>query len=314
MVAESKSEHTVGLIQEYKPSAYAETVWPTIEEAVSDTTFSVTQFEIISQLERTADPMFADFAASGKVSQRRDLREQEFQADQPDAHVRSTEAYEQISNDATHSEPEHGLESHGAHTAESFVQGVVEEIEPSEGGSEQAATDLRKQEFEAALSAARQEGYASGVAETRQEVDAVCAELRQGFNVLIDDFRAQSHELVQEHEQKAVELALQVARRMVGSVAETQREYVVAVIREAMQSVGGATIETIRISPQDFEFLVTQGAGEQLQVGAGATHVFTSDETVKSGCVIVTSSGEIDFDLDAAWSRLHAKVAEGPKA
>jgi flagellar assembly protein FliH len=314
MVAESKSEQSAGFIQAYKPSPYVETVWPTIEEVVSDTTFSITQFEVISQPVPPADPMFADFGSSETSSPPTGLATGELQSDQPDGNSPGDEVYEHLHDDAPQPEGGETLEPQDSEASEFVVQGVTEELEPSEGGDAPSAIDSRQQELEAALAAARQEGYACGVAETRQEVDALRAELQQSVGVLIEDLKVQAHELVQEHERKAVELALQVARRMLGSVVETQREYVISVIREAMRSVGSATIETIRISPRDFEFLVTQGAGEQLEEGGNTKHVFTSDETVKSGCVIVTSSGEIDFDLDAAWSRLHAKVAEGPKA
>jgi flagellar biosynthesis/type III secretory pathway protein FliH len=140
------------------------------------------------------------------------------------------------------------------------------------------------------------------------------AEIRQHFTGVIEDFKAQSQEMIQEYERKAVELALLVARRMVGTVVETQREYIISVIREAMQSAGTASIEAIRVSPQDFEFLANQGAGEQLKAGADYKTVFTSDETIKAGCIIITSSGEINFDLDKAWERLRTKVVEGPQS
>jgi len=304
MTAGSNPGSSTTSIEAYKPSEYAETSWPQIEVAPVESTFRPAQFEVIAQSVFTTDPMFAVFEPEGKVSTQEFTSAREFVSDPSDPaseFAQELQGADQPTEDTAASADE---------VDQTFVQAVTEELEPSEAPNSGAAAQAAHDD---AIAAAREEGYALGVATTRQEVDGVCVEMREQFSGLVEDFKAQSQEMLMEYERKAVELALHVARRMVGTVVETQREYVVSVVREAMQSVGSATIETIRVSPRDFDFL-NQGAGEQLKAGSDTQPVFASDETIKSGCVIVTSSGEVDFDLEAAWNRLHSKVVQGPQS
>jgi flagellar biosynthesis/type III secretory pathway protein FliH len=116
---------------------------------------------------------------------------------------------------------------------------------------------------------------------------------------------------IQSHERSAVELAFQIAKRMVGSAVENQRECVVTVIQEAMQAAAGSEIKCIRVSPQDYEFLSLNAYGERIKIHGEGKLSFVSDETVRHGCIVETSSGQVDFDLDQAWARMHHKVFQG---
>jgi flagellar biosynthesis/type III secretory pathway protein FliH len=37
---------------------------------------------------------------------------------------------------------------------------------------------------------------------------------------------------------------------------------------------------------------------------------FVQDETIRAGCVVETSSGEVDFRLDQAWERIKDNVVK----
>jgi flagellar biosynthesis/type III secretory pathway protein FliH len=310
MNSETTTDKSAVSLESYKPSEYSETSWPRIEETSAKNAFQVTKFEIISQPDFATDPMFANFeveqsaGAGHQPSSGTPFEPEPLYAD-PNPLVEGGQQEEEITA------ANRGAEVRADSSHEASEQFVVEEIEPSEEPNSESSG---RSKHEAAIIAAREEGYGLGKAEAQQELEVVCAEMRQHFAGLVEDFKTQSQEMMQEYERKAVELALLVARRMVGTVVETQREYIVSVIREAMQSAGAASIETIRVSPRDFEFLVHQGAGEKLAAGVGSKSIFASDETIKAGCVVVTSSGEINLDLDQAWTRLQTKVAQGPQS
>jgi flagellar biosynthesis/type III secretory pathway protein FliH len=328
MAAGSTPDNYTLSVETYSPSEYEETSWPRVEVESVESTFRLANFEVVAQPVFTTDPMFADFSVESPFSSPQPAAESSFVSDplQSVANASDQSVSELDGNNHVHVNED--LENHHQENnydemqgvaedsakgqdSESFSPTMTEELEPSE---EPVVPVVGQQTHEDALATAREEAYARGVAETRQEVDATCAQVREHFTELLEDFKAQSREMLQDYERKAVELAFLIARRMVGTVAETQRECVLSVIREAMQSVGSATIEAVRVSPADFDFLVNQGAAAQLKAASDAPPVFVSDETIKAGCVIKTSSGEVDFDLEAAWNRLYSKMVQGPQS
>jgi flagellar biosynthesis/type III secretory pathway protein FliH len=124
----------------------------------------------------------------------------------------------------------------------------------------------------------------------------------------------QLDEARQINEVRAVDLALQVAKRLVGDVVDHQRDYIYRVLKEAIKSAGGSTISAVRVSPQDFDFLKLDNYGEKSKFLNGEPLSFVSDESIRAGCVLVTTSGEVDFDLARAWERMRAKVVQEPES
>jgi flagellar biosynthesis/type III secretory pathway protein FliH len=167
---------------------------------------------------------------------------------------------------------------------------------------------------EAALKQALEESYAKGCHDTRAEVEISKRQLEESYTLLWEDMQTQLTEAMQTNERRAVELAFQIAKKMVGNVVDTHREYVVSVIREALQAAGSAEIKSVRVSPQDYEFLALNGYGERVKIHGDSKLLFISDETIRAGCIVETSSGQIDFDLDKAWARVHGKVFQGPQS
>lgn len=166
---------------------------------------------------------------------------------------------------------------------------------------------------EAKLREALQESYEQGRTDARQEVVEVQLQLEERYRLLWEDMQTQLDEALRLNEIKAVELALQVAKRMVGSVVENQRDYILQVIQEAIKLTAGAEISAIRVSPQDYEFLKLGEYGDKKKVVAGDPISFVSDESIRAGCVLVTTAGEVDFDLDKAWERIRAKALQEPE-
>jgi flagellar assembly protein FliH len=120
--------------------------------------------------------------------------------------------------------------------------------------------------------------------------------------------QSQLDQLVKLHETKAVELALAVAKRLVGDVVDERRDYIQGVVSQAVQLANGSKILSVRVGPNDFEFLKLSQYAEQTRIILGEGVKFISDESIRAGCVLVTSAGEIDFNLDAAWERIKSRV------
>lgn len=184
---------------------------------------------------------------------------------------------------------------------ESDEQSGVDGASPEEF-QEQAVpeVDVAKASFE--------EGYAKGLEEAKENQSLMHVMMQEQYTLLWEDMQVQLDELKQEHETRAVELAMRVANKLVGSVVNDHKQYVIDVIREALASVGKATINGIRVSPQSFELLGLDEYGEQVKIHGDQKLTFKPDESIRAGCIVETAAGESDFDLDRAWQRMYAKV------
>ena len=145
------------------------------------------------------------------------------------------------------------------------------------------------------------------MAEARRESEEKLKAIEERYSFLIDDMSVQIREGVEGVERRSVDFAIHIAKKLVGSVVEVNPEYVLGIIKEAVKLTGGATIKAIRVSPQDLEFLKMLSPDRQFKEFDGSWS-FQADETIHAGCVLETSSGEVEFDLDKAWERIKESV------
>jgi flagellar assembly protein FliH len=329
----TEEQQEIVSVKSYRPAEYVQESWPVVEVASVQSAFAPAQFEVVSTSSFVVDPMFSDFTKERTARPATPPQAQQFSQTSlvPPAEMGEfQQASDIITPFAEFARDNSTLESQQPDSIQVELEpseelaGIQQEHEhPAEvhakeghGESEDrvAQVQLTSEEHEAALQAARQEGFAQGSAETEARVEQQCNHLQERCTLILEDLQSQSREVLEQHERQAIELALNVARRLVGSVVETQRDYIVSVIREALQATGGAQIQSIRVSPQDLEQISLERIGEQFKSQGDVNIKFQADETIKAGCVVVTSAGEVDFDLDAAWTRLRDKIVQGPQS
>ncbi len=112
---------------------------------------------------------------------------------------------------------------------------------------------------------------------------------------------------IQTIERAAIEVSIRLSKKIIEQAVEINPEYIIDVIREAMAHAGSAAIKKIKVSSQDLEFIEVMGVSKKIKEFDGSW-VFESDESIKSGCVIETSAGEVDFNLDRSWERIAESV------
>ena len=156
-------------------------------------------------------------------------------------------------------------------------------------------------------------GYQKGLEESREEVQHTQQQLAEQYTLLWEDMQVQLDEMKAEHERKAVDLALHVARKLVGEVVGEHPTYIVEVIQEALESISNATIKLVRVSPQSYELLSLGEYGERIKIHGDQKLSFKADDSIRAGCIVETSAGETDFDLEKTWTRIYEKVAGGAK-
>ena len=172
--------------------------------------------------------------------------------------------------------------------------------------------DEKRQSFsEEELGLLRQEVLQSGIKTGREEAEKHHKTEREHWERrvtdLFKDLNTQLEERLQALERKAVELAVAIGRKIIDGAVEINPEYILKVVSDALALSGGASILRVRISPQDMEFMEVIGAARQLKEYDGSWK-FEVDDTIKAGCVVETSAGEIDYQLDSAWERVRENV------
>jgi flagellar biosynthesis/type III secretory pathway protein FliH len=166
-----------------------------------------------------------------------------------------------------------------------------------------------KAEFAAEVEQTRIAAVELGRSEAREECEARLRMLSERYNSVIEDMNAQIRESVESIERRAVDFALQLSKKLIGTAVEINPEYVLDVIKEAVKLTGGANIKSIKVSPQDMEFLKMLSPERQFKEFDGSWS-FQIDDSVRAGCVVETTAGQVDCDLEKAWERIREHVVK----
>jgi hypothetical protein len=123
------------------------------------------------------------------------------------------------------------------------------------------------------------------------------------FSAFIDILRKEVADVCENMERQAFQLALSVSKRILSTTAEARPDYILEVIRKGLQATGAARPLEVRVSPDDAEFLHVVGLPANF-LNEDQNLKITADETIQSGCIIITDFGEIDVQLDSMWEQV----------
>ncbi|MBX7143847.1 MAG: flagellar assembly protein FliH [Oligoflexia bacterium] len=181
------------------------------------------------------------------------------------------------------------------------------EVARQEKEEEAPGQRLTDEEIAAIKEAAKAEGHAAGKAEAEAGFTEQIKLMQDRLVALFQDMGQQLKGHLGEIETSALELSLAISEKVVGYAVEINPEYIQKVISDALGHAGGAVIRKVRVSPQDYEFIQVVGVAKQLKEFDGSWD-FESDESIKTGCIVETSAGQVDFQLDSAWERIRDNV------
>lgn len=168
---------------------------------------------------------------------------------------------------------------------------------------------LTVEEFEAKLLEVRNAAIQEMEEKFKEEHSAYQAEIGTQIETVFQDLQNQLNLEYQECEKKSVQLAVDISNKIIAHGVEVNPEYIIPIIREALDLAGAATIHKVKVSPQDMEFLDVVGFAEKLKK-SDSKWFFEADPTIKAGCIVDTSAGQIDYDLDKAWERVKDNVVK----
>ena len=166
---------------------------------------------------------------------------------------------------------------------------------------------MTEDELAQRLHEAEAQGFERGAAESTAQHEAQLAEARASIETMLQDLSAQYQERLRQIEANAISLSLKIAKKLLAAAVEFNPEYIVHIVREALEHAKTAAVQEVRVSPQDFEFIKILG----IESMKGFEHVpFVADESIRAGCIAQTSAGEIDYNLDDAFARIEEKIVQ----
>jgi flagellar biosynthesis/type III secretory pathway protein FliH len=166
---------------------------------------------------------------------------------------------------------------------------------------------LPQEQLEQMLSEAYDKGRQESGAEAEQKYQEQLQHIERKITAVINDLAKQEQERLEDIESSALNLSLQISKKIIEETVEINPEYILQVLREALHLSGGAKIRKIRVSPQDLEFINLFKVADAIKEFDGSWE-FEADEGVKAGCILESSAGSIDFQLDKSWERIKDKI------
>lgn len=145
---------------------------------------------------------------------------------------------------------------------------------------------------------AYQEGFAAGMKDGRTESQAITHRL-QTMLLALNRSMGQFEEAMA---QEIMDLALDIARQMVRSALEAEPALVLAVVREAIESLPQINQNpTLALHPQDAQ-LVREMLAQDYQ--GDAWRIMEDPQMERGGCRVETASSEIDANMEDRWKRI----------
>ena len=117
---------------------------------------------------------------------------------------------------------------------------------------------------------------------------------------LIEGTERLKDELYIKIENDVVEISVMIAKKIIGDIAEEDRDIVVNIAKEAIKRASDREVLRIRVAPVDYDAL-NKKRSELLQCIDGIKSlIFEADESVQpGGCLIETNQGEIDARIES---------------
>jgi flagellar biosynthesis/type III secretory pathway protein FliH len=183
---------------------------------------------------------------------------------------------------------------------------LEEEAEPEI--DEEMLEAIRQDAFEQGRLQGLEDGKAEALAENQIALDELSKDLKQFQLQLVREVKS----VCAKTEKGGFELALAISNKILKLTAEVRPEYILEIIRGALESTGAGKPLKVRVSPQDMEFLEVIGLPPDLSSEeTGVSYV--ADEAITSGCVVETDFGEVDHRLDSMWEQVKENLFDVAK-
>lgn len=165
--------------------------------------------------------------------------------------------------------------------------------QPSDGVKLPTADEIQRIQQQA-----YQEGFAAGMKDARAEGQSVAQQMQTLMAELNQSMQQFEITLAQE----IMDLALDIARQMVRSALAVNPELVLAVVREAIESLPQINQNPILILHPEDALLVRDMLAHEYQ--ESVWRVVDDSLMERGGCRVETGTAEIDANMESRWQRI----------
>lgn len=163
----------------------------------------------------------------------------------------------------------------------------------------------KQNQMEREIQSAREEGFQDGFNEGKEEG---LASLRDAITTYLNTSNAMSQEKVKvmkQVEKDVIELSVQIAEKIIGKELSMNPETIVDIVNDGIRKVTDKDTVTIKVSPDDFDYVVSKKELFQQQMPDIKNIVILRDpRMVAGGCKIETSLGYIDSSVSTKLSAI----------
>jgi len=187
------------------------------------------------------------------------------------------------------------VSKHTSRETESFLVKKSATTEPENDKTKQLETELAelKRQLEIEKRQAFDEGFKEGQSKAAEDLEQFKQSLTNRLEAFLQDLSAQHTEIIKEIERKAIMLGIELASALLDHSIKYRPEYLFKFLEKGLSFSSLVKIREIAVSPEDYQFLVELGLKN---FGQFKEIDIKPDQTIKAGCVVKTSSGEIIMD------------------
>lgn len=183
--------------------------------------------------------------------------------------------------------------------AKQIAETIKEQAEKDiEAVKQQAMEDGRRQGHEQGF----QEGYQQGQQQALSEMQGKLQEAVEYAERMQKATETEYKQRIIDAERQIVDIALVAIQRILAREIEENPMVVLPIVREALEKVRDQEQIVIRVSADDFEFVMHAKIDLQMMVGRENALTIIADRTLKSGdCIIDTAYGSVDARIDTQF-------------
>jgi len=191
--------------------------------------------------------------------------------------------------------------------AEEIVRQAEQEASQMLDAERERAQAILQAEAQAARDQGYREGYDAGCQAAEEQYAGRMDEAELLYRKAVDDRR----QYLADSEPMIVDMACAVARKIMHREATVDREWVLDVVRAALEEIHDAGKIEVRVHPDDLELVQANRNGLRKEVPGQTELLVLPDRVVEpGGCVVHTAFGNIDARIDTQLEEVRKALQE----
>lgn len=187
--------------------------------------------------------------------------------------------------------------------AEKALREAEAKIQAFEVEAKARVDEVTKAAHKEGFDQGREEGFKEGKNEVERLVDRL--------HVILDRAMDKRGEILEQTEAQVVELVLLIARKVVKTISENQKNVVLSNVAQALRKLKTRSDVIIRVNLADLQ-LTTEHAKDFIESAENAKKLSIVEDmgVDRGGCIIETDFGEIDARIQSQLHELEEKILD----